>query len=352
MADVAPQVSQEMTGRHMRTGSIRNSTTMAVSLLLGGLLVGSCTLFHDLELVEPSTPDTATDLQVTDSAEDPGRDASADTTSDLCPPGFVLIEANEYDMGSLGGEDGRDPDEALHTVNLTLDFCLQAKELTQGEWTALGFPNPSSFPDCDECPVETLNWYEAIAYANAISSAMRLDPCYDVSESTGTPGAGCGDVDLVCAGGFTYTSVELTSNDCTGFRLPTEAEWELAIRAGTSTAWYCGDNSSCTTEIAWHLLNSDSRTHAAGTLDANDWGLYDMSGNVWEWVWDRYGEEYYESSPSDDPQGPESGDNRVARGGAFNVDCEFHCRSANRESQDPVTRSHNVGFRLAKTVAQ
>ena len=335
----------------MKTKSTRNMT--AANLLLGALLLSSCTLFHDLDLVEPqSSLDTGADTAVTDTTGDPVVDTSVDTASDLCPPGFVLIEGGELEMGSPGVEDGRDGDEAQHTVNVTRDFCMQAKELTQGEWTALGFPNPSSFSNCDECPVETLNWYEAIAYANAISSAMRLEPCYEVSTNTGTPGAGCGDVDLVCAGGFTYASVELTSLDCTGFRLPTEAEWELAIRASTSTTWYCGDEGSCTTDIAWHLLNSDSRTHTVGGLDANDWGLYDMSGNVWEWVWDRYGESYYESSPLDDPQGPETGDNRVARGGAFNVNCEYHCRSANRESQDPVTRSHNVGFRLAKTVSQ
>jgi formylglycine-generating enzyme required for sulfatase activity len=129
--------------------------------------------------------------------------------------------------------------------------------------------------------------------------------------------------------------------DCTGYRLPIEAEWEYAARAGTSSARY-----GTLVEVAWYRGNAGGRTSAVGGKQANAWGLHDMLGNVWEWVWDGYGE--YVSTASTNPIGFPSR-LRVVRGGSWNTE-EPYVRAASRQSESPADRSTNVGFRLARTL--
>ncbi|MBU6161250.1 MAG: formylglycine-generating enzyme family protein, partial [Myxococcales bacterium] len=170
------------------------------------------------------------------------------------------------------------------------------------------------------CPVEQVSWLDAVSYANALSRAHGYSECYDSS----------GDVR---GGGSIYA--------CTGFRLPTEAEWEYAARAGTTGSRY-----GSLDQVAWHRGNSNSETHGVGELQPNAWGLHDMLGNVWEWTHDWYGE--YGGS-AEDPSGPASGSARGIRGGGSGSGPP-DLRSAFRLCSDPLMRtSIGVGFRLART---
>jgi formylglycine-generating enzyme required for sulfatase activity len=272
------------------------------------------------------------------SDEDASDVQSGDACSgDLAAPdeGFVRNAAGTFTMGSLLSELGGNTNETRHEVTLTRDFWLQTTEVTQGDYQALMGSNPSGFTACGaSCPVEQVSWYDAIAYANARSRAEGLPECYD----------GEGNV----IGGNTVY-------ECCGYRLPTEAEWEYAARAGTSTATYRGDLTgnpfSCDAQpnldpIAWFCGNSGDGTRAVGTRSANAWGLYDTLGNVREWTSD-----WYDGYPGavTDPVGPSAGSGRVVRGGSW-LDNALDARAAARRNLDPGYRFRNVGFRLARTL--
>ncbi len=266
-----------------------------------------------------------------------------------CAVPFVTIRAGTYTMGSPSGELGASEEEIQHEVTLTRDFWMQTTEVTQGAYHALMGTNPSCFqstvgdlsdPGCTtgnanpSGPVETVSWFDAVSFANAWSRAEGLPECYDAS---GT----------VIGGATVY--------DCEGYRLPTEAEWEYAARAGTTTATYrgnlSGDPLSCDSQpnldpIAWFCGNSDNRTRAVGTRAANAWGLYDMLGNVSEWTSDWYGT--YPGAVTD-PLGPSSGSARVIRGGSW-YSYARSARAGHRDgSRGPGSRSFYLGFRLART---
>ena len=255
--------------------------------------------------------------------------------------GFVLISAGSFVMGSPENEVERESwnnDEQQHHVRITRSFYMQTHEVTQGEWQALIGNNPSYFSSSGDgancgfnCPVETVNWWEALAYANALSNSEGLQECYVLS--------GCrnrvGD-NMQC------TNVSLNS-DC-GYRLPTEAEWEYAARAGSRTAFYNGERTP--DDIAWYWDNSNEQTHPVEQLEANSWGLYDMSGNVWEWCWDWFG--FYGSSPATDPVGADSGSYRVSRGGSWHHSASG-ARSAYRGGDDAGGLSRGIGFRLVSS---
>ena len=210
----------------------------------------------------------------------------------------------------------------------------EAGDNASGDNTACySINNPSGFSSCgSDCPVENVNWWEALAYANALSTSENLQECYVLSDCTNSPGN-----NMQC------NEVSWTSN-CFGYRLPTEAEWEYAIRAGTRTAFYNGE--STPGNIAWYNSNSNSRTHPVAQLEANLWEIYDMSGNVWEWCWDWY--EAYDSLPATDPMGPDSGFLRVLRGGSWRNSASL-ARSACRHIGGPDYRSNRLGFRLVSS---
>jgi formylglycine-generating enzyme required for sulfatase activity len=238
-------------------------------------------------------------------------------------PEFVLISAGTFTIGSPASEAGRHEDETQHSVTLTGGFYLQTTEVTQGQWQALMGSNPSSFPSCGPgCPVELVSWTDAVSFANALSTVEGLAPCYD------------------SAGNVNGASVY----SCTGYRLPTEAEWEYAARAGSMQAQY-----SSLTSIAWYMDNSGSATHPVGRRQANAWGLYDMLGNVYEWTHDWYAADYGNgNSTVTNPVGASSGSRRVLRGGGWSNHSSY-LRAAERHDYTPDIRGGFLGFRLARS---
>jgi len=261
---------------------------------------------------------------------------------------YVTIPAGSFTMGSPADELGRGSDEAQHTVTLTRSFEMKTTEVTQGEWQSLMGNNPSYFPACGaNCPVETVNWYEALAYANALSASEGLAACYTLTGCSGVA-----DTGMTCSG----VSVNATGSDpyaCTGYRLPTESEWEYAYRAGTTSAFYnggitvtdCGVDPNLAA-IGWYCGNSSSTTHAVGQMQANGWGLFDLSGNVSEWTWDWYAFDY--PGNVSNPTGATTGSRRVLRGGSW-IYVAQNARAAFRNGGDPSYRNRSLGFRLSRS---
>jgi formylglycine-generating enzyme required for sulfatase activity len=219
------------------------------------------------------------------------------------PTGFVWIVPGTFVMGSPLSEADRNSIEAQHTVTLTQGFWLSDHETTQAEYQLVMGSNPSNWKG-ESLPVERVSWNDAVAYCKNLTERERA------------------------AGRITAQQA---------YRLPTEAEWEYAARAGTTGARY-GDLDT----IAWHGGNSGEQTHPVKQKAANAWGLYDTMGNVWEWCSDWYGE--YPTGSVTDPTGPSSGSFRVLRGGSW-VYGAWNARSANRSRYDPGHRLSFLGFR-------
>jgi formylglycine-generating enzyme required for sulfatase activity len=233
-------------------------------------------------------------------------------------PGFVRIEGGSFQMGSSTGESNEKP---IHTVTVK-SFSMGKYQVTQKEWTAVMGSNPSNFKG-DNRPVENVTWYETVEYCNKRSLKEGLTPAY----------RGSGDT-ITC---------DWNAN---GYRLPSEAEWEFAAKGGAKEyliTEYSGSNN--VEAVAWYTGNSGSSTHPVGTKAANSLGLYDMSGNVWEWCWDWYGP--YDNSSQTNPAGASSGSVRVVRGGSW-LNSAGLVRSAYRYSYAPSFRSSYIGFRLVR----
>jgi formylglycine-generating enzyme required for sulfatase activity len=261
------------------------------------------------------------------------------------PGDWVKVLAGTFTMGSLPTEACRDNDETQHPVTLTHDFQIAATETTQGQFQAqLGY-NYSFYASCGaSCPVEKVTWYEAAAYCNSLSTAAGLTTCYSCSSSGPS---------VTCSTKPAYTPTTGTIYDCPGYRLPTEAEWEYAVRANTTTSLYSGPLAQCSKAdpnadaIAWYKHNT-STTQQVKQKQANTWGLYDMSGNVREWVHDVYVTDLG-SGPATNPTGPPSGTHQVAKGGHY-FDLPGNLRSAHREDVFPNLSYDNLGFRCARTL--
>ena len=207
-------------------------------------------------------------------------------------------------MGSPDSDDDAyDNAHPQHRVKIAKPFYLGVTEVTQEQYERVMGENPSEFKDEPQCPVERVSWEDAEKF------------CERLSEKEGKT-----------------------------YRLPTEAEWEYACRAGSTTKWCFGDSESQLGDYAWYDDNSDSTTHPVGQKKPNGWGLYDMHGNVYEWCGDWYDE--YSDSPSTDPTGPSSGSFRVLRGGSW-IDTAGDCRSAGRYRDSPGNGNDLLGFRVS-----
>ena len=286
-------------------------------------------LAFSLTACTPQTTDDSANPGDADTDTDTDTDADADADADA---GFVKVPASTFLMGCTDGQSDCGSDETEHSVTLTHDYFVGVTEVTQGQFRAVMGYNPAGFTDCDglgpdDCPVEWVTWYQSAAYANAMSDAAGLAECYTCTRS-GT-GVQC--------------DVGMNPYDCNGYRLLTEAEWEGAARCGTDLL-YAGSNDS--SAVAWTTKNSGDTPHAVGGLAPNACGLYDMSGNVWEWTQDWYDD--YGTGAATDPAGPESGSGRVFRGGGWSYDASY-ARVAFRYVGGPEGASYALGFRLSRS---
>lgn len=272
-------------------------------------------------------------------------------TDGICECGMremVLIHAGTFQMGSNEGYSDNKP---VHEVTITKPFYMGKYEVTQAEYEvycSYGSSVPSSScGDGDNYPVYYVSWYDALVYCNKRSMAEGLTPCYSINDSTDPKVWG----DVPTSSSATWNSVECNWN-ANGYRLPTEAEWEYAARAGDNTVdslTYSGTSDvNKLGDYAWYYDNANNNTHEVGTKEPNAFGLYDMSGNVWERCWNCPTREYNENTEGgSDPTGTSAGSDRVNRGGSwssFSGSCAVSCRG----SSNPSYRRDNLGFRVVR----
>ena len=236
---------------------------------------------------------------------------------------LVLIPAGEFWMGSPDSDQyAHDDEKPQHQVQITRPFYLGVTLVTQGQYRGVTGKNPSYFKGSDDLPVESVSWNDAIAFCNKLSEREGLKPYYQ--SGAGVPSGG------------------------DGYRLPTEAEWEYACRAGTSTRYSFGDDEASLGEFAWiDATRSSSKTHPVNQKRPNTFGLHDMHGNVWEWCWDGYDKDSYRQSPVVNATGLLQASLRVLRGGWYRGRPAL-ARSASRLSLAPDFRNRFQGFRLAR----
>ena len=262
-----------------------------------------------------------------------GCGAPPDKTADQPRPAstisgieMVAIPAGSFEMGS---PDQDEPDQRLHKVSVSA-FLIDKYPVTQEVYEKSMGKNPSLWKG-PRNPVDQIRWPDAAAFCNARSQAQGLQPAYD-------------------------TNTWSCNFDADGYRLPTEAEYEYALRAGsTNTDYWFGNSPEDLKRYAWFKGNSPRGTHPVGEKPPNNWGLCDMVGNVWEWCNDWYQQDYYQHSPQRDPRGPATGQNRVVRGGCWNSKPDY-CRAAYRYYEMPTYSDicfakdlhGQIGFRCVK----
>lgn len=257
-------------------------------------------------------------------------------------PESVQVEAGSFTMGCTSNDASYcEADEKPTRWVALQSFEIGKYEVTQEEWQSVMGYNPSQFPSCgSECPVESVHFFDVITYCNRLSIREGLTPCYYFDEGYQSV------FDSVT--GFEPVDLEIfwltTAN---GYRLPTEAEWEYAAKGGNMSQGYWFSGGENINAVAWYWGNSGSSTHRVGAKAPNEIGLYDMTGNVWEWCWDWYQADYYTSSDDCSPVGPQNGTQRTLRGASWVIEEPF-CHITNRFDGDPPIELGNYGFRIAK----
>ena len=237
---------------------------------------------------------------------------------------MIFIKGGTFKMGNRENADEGDEDEKpVHLVTLN-DFYICKYEVTQEEWEKIMGNNPSYFFGEKNLPVENISWFDAIEFCNRKSEISGLESCYTVNGEN--------------------ISCDFSAD---GYRLPTESEWEFAARGGIISKGYKYSGSSKIAEVAWFTkTTNDKGTKPVGGKKANELGLYDMSGNVWEWCWDSY--EKYTSDSQHNPKGTNKNSDRIYRGGCWNFFARY-CRNADRASINPTACYYGIGFRLVRS---
>jgi len=263
------------------------------------------------------------------------------TAQNIPPIEMILVPGGTFQMGKdLVGTDDEKP---VHTVTLS-DFSIGKYLVTQEQYKAVMGIDPSVFnskPASGEVqskrPVENVTWYDAVEFCNKLSAVEGLQPVYTITNRKP-------------ASGYPITNANVTADfSKNGYRLPTDAQWEYAAKGGNQNAagWkaykYSGSNNI--EDVAWYYANSDYMTHEVGKKAPNGLGLYDMSGNLWEWCWDWYDD--YTSAAQTDPKGPSSGSHRVIRGSSWHHAVEHAC-SAFRNLDYQGNRFNFIGIRLVR----
>ena len=278
----------------MRSGPITDRAIMRLNLPAALVLAGAMALQQGCERKTPTDTSTSKSVAPQESAAPkPGMDSATD---------MVRITGGRFVMGDKSEVDAP-PHEAV-VSSFYMDKFLVAQE----QYQKLMRVNPSRWKG-DKNPVEQVRWSDAVKFCNQRSRLENLQPCYDLK---------------------TWHCNFAAS----GYRLPTEAEWEYACRAGSSTAFFFGDNPSKLSDYAWFDENAGGRPRPVGQKLPNAWGLYDMCGNVWEWCNDFYKVDYYQEAPRQDPKGPGASPTKVVRGGAWRFSAES-CRSGYRYNENP-----------------
>jgi formylglycine-generating enzyme required for sulfatase activity len=265
---------------------------------------------------------------------------------------MVWIPAGTFTIGSFIAEiaGGCVAPQPEHDVIITKGFYMGKYEITQAQYRAVMGTNPSYFQGSnlpggvktDKLPVERVSWYDTVEFCNALSLLEGFTPAYDIDKDTPDPNN---------TNGLDPFKWKVTLiPEAMGYRLPTEAQWEYACRARTTTAYYTGDTVSDKT--GWYSANSGGTTHEVGKKAPNNFGLYDMHGNVWEWCWDYIdyeGVNYYTSAPNPDtdPAGLGYGNRRAERGGGYKH-TPGRMYSAYRERYQPQSRDNDLGFRVIR----
>ena len=247
------------------------------------------------------------------------------TETYLISDDLILVEGGSFEMGRTSGRGDR-YEKPVHSVTVS-SFYMSKYEVTFEEYDEFCDDTGREYPDAEgwgrgSRPVINVEWYDAVKYCNWLSEKEGLTPCY----------SGSGE----------NISCNFNAN---GYRLPTEAEWEYAAKGGNNHDGYEYSGSNTAGDVGWYSGNSGSETHPVGGKSPNSLGIYDMSGNVWEWCFDWYGSDYYSTTSLVDPEGPDSGSLRVLRGGSWNFNT-FDLRCAFRNWGDPTKASNGLGFRV------
>jgi formylglycine-generating enzyme required for sulfatase activity len=275
--------------------------------------------------------------------------AAIETITNSIGMKLKLILPGQFVMGSPASEEKREDSEEQHQLRITRGFYMGVTEVSQQQWLSVMRSRPWrewTYPERERLrttvgeggnhPALNLSWEDAVRFCNQLSKMDELSPCYEIKAIAR---AGPGDLQTI--------GVEVLPQG-TGYRLPTEAEWEYACRAGTNTAYSFGDDKSKLRLYAWCEANSKENVvgeHRVGTKPPNPWGLHDMHGSVYEWCQDRLGK--YDPADATDPTGPVQGTMRVSRGGCARA-ADLCCRSAFRVGGDPAIRQYVDGMRVVR----
>lgn len=279
---------------------------------------------------------------------------------EVVPESSAIVPAGIFEMGSPPTENGHGSNETLHPVIFANPLLVEKTETTWAGWNAarahaarFGYHdlpagrNGSNGDGSGTHPVTEVSWWDALKWCNLRSESEGLPPVYFTSAAL--------DAAHVLRNGTPQVFANWNS---AGYRIPTESEWENLCRAGTDTAFFngpravygIGDADATLDESGWYVYNSGGNTRPVGTKPANAWGMHDVHGNVWEWCWDLYADDY-PAGPVTDPRGAVTGEDRVLRGGSFHM-TSYWCRSAQRGWHTPTQRQWYLGFRVVRSLPQ